>query len=48
MAIFVFKPALKFGDLQRIKKAQFGIFRIAMQGLGQLRKYQEKVPIWLH
>jgi len=48
MAIFVFKPALKFGDLQRIKKAQPGIFRIAMQGLGQLRKYLEKVPIWLH
>jgi hypothetical protein len=40
MAIFVFKPALKFIDLQRIKKAQPRIFRIA-KGLGQLRKYQE-------
>jgi hypothetical protein len=48
MAIFVFKPALKLGDLQRIKKAQPGIFRIAMPGLGQLRKYQEKVLGWLH
>jgi hypothetical protein len=48
MAIFVFKPALKFGDLQRIKKAQPRVFRIAMQVLGQLKKYQEKVLGWLH
>jgi hypothetical protein len=39
MAIFVFKPALKLGDLQRIKEAQPGIFRIAMLGLNQLREY---------
>jgi hypothetical protein len=38
MAIFVFKPALKWGDLQRIKRSATWNFQNAMQGLDQLRE----------